>query len=81
MRNDGRPHIQSTERVSLQEKAKDVENVLTGGFSGVTALNGLLLRMELVVLSEVGGSAEALPTQLTLVRPFLSMDAIVLNEM
>lgn len=44
------------------------------------SLNRLLLEMELVMLSEVGGSAETLPTQLALVRPLLSVNPVVLDE-
>lgn len=72
--------FRALERVSLEEKAYDVENALTGGFSTVTALKGLLLGMELVMLSEAGWMAEALPTQLALVRPLLSVSPVVLDE-
>ena len=44
------------------------------------ALISFLLRMELIMLSEVGGSAETFPAQLTLVRPLLGVNSIVLNE-
>lgn len=44
------------------------------------SLKGLLSEMELVMLSEVGGSAETLSTQLALVRPLLGVNPVVLDE-
>ena len=63
-----------------RRKPKMLRNVLTGGFSTVTAFKRLLLGMELVMLSEVGWLAETLPTQLALISPLLSVNPVVLDE-
>lgn len=73
--------FRALERVSLGKPPRCWECSGRGELSTVTALKELLLGMELVMLSEAGWLAEALPTQLALVRPLLKgVSPVVLDE-
>lgn len=68
-------------RGSLSRMKPEMLRMFSEGFSKASALTRFLLRMELIMLSELWGSAETFPTQLTLEGPLFCMYPIVLNEL